>query len=71
MENHPSWNQKWNSYGYCCEDTCYEENIGSAKSVCAMIMMVHIISFLYERETGKNGVGRDQERDKERMREMD
>jgi hypothetical protein len=36
-----------------------------------MIMMVQIISFLYERDTGKNGVGRDQERDKERMREMD
>jgi hypothetical protein len=34
-----------------------------------MIMMVQIIP--YEREAGKTGVGREQEREKERVRETD
>ncbi len=38
-------------------DTRNEENIGSVKSVFIMMIVVQIIHFKYERETGKNRVG--------------
>jgi len=50
----------------CCVETWNEENIGLVKSVYLMMIMVQIIRFVWERETGKNGVGREQEREKER-----
>jgi len=52
-------------------DTRNEESIDLVQSVYLIIMMVQTIPFLYERETGKSGVGKEQERKKERMREMD
>jgi hypothetical protein len=48
-----------------------EENIDKVKSVYSMMPMVQIIFFLCEIETGKNGVGNKQEREKERARETD
>jgi hypothetical protein len=42
------------------------ENVDLVKSVYSMMIMVQIIPFLYERETGKNGVGREQERGRKR-----
>jgi hypothetical protein len=41
------------------------------KSSYSILLMVLIMSFLCEIETGKNGVGNKQEREKEIAREMD
>ncbi len=48
-----------------------EESIDTVKSVYSMMPIVQIISFLSEIETGKNGVGNKQEREKERARVTD
>jgi hypothetical protein len=42
-------------------DTLNEENVGSVISVFSMSKIIQTISFLCERETGKDGVGREQE----------
>jgi hypothetical protein len=52
-------------------DILNEENIDTMKSVYSMMPVVQIIYFLCEIETGKNGVGNMQEREKERARETD
>jgi hypothetical protein len=60
-----------NKCSVCCSVDNQKEETVSFKSVYSMIVMVKIVPFLYERETGKNGVGREQEREKERKRERE
>jgi hypothetical protein len=45
-------------------DTLNEENIDKVKSVYSMMMVVQIIYFLCEIETGKNEVGNMEERER-------
>ncbi len=52
-------------------DTQNEENVSSLKSVYSMMIVVQIIRFLYGREAGKTRVGKEDEREKERIRETD